>query len=381
MGLYKRGKVWWIAFTVDGRQQRRSTGQESKAKAEEVWARVKTSLIDGSYVPEGKRKSVLDCPTFSVAVESYIEQRIAEGKNESSYDSLRGPWHTQFGHRQLDTITSEEIEAKLRAWQADKNWSNATRNNRLNQLAGLFSYAYGRRWIDAHPTEKGRVSKLRVNNERDRWLRTEELRKLCNEARKKKYRYLVAIIRFGASTGMRLGEICGLNRASFERDSRGRAFLTVSTTKNGEPLCWPLEGKTLRLVERRLASTRFPGDLLFPGPNGGNARSSVTRHFRKVVEASELEWGPTRTGITFHSLRHTMASLALNAGMSVEEVAEMGNWRDSRMVRRYGRFSNERLRRSAARLASIVGGRESHNITGRVETTKPQSGIHKKASS
>ncbi len=39
------------------------------------------------------------------------------------------------------------------------------------------------------------------------------------------------------------------------------------------------------------------------------------------------------------------------------------DWDEKRCVRRYGRYSNERLRKSAALLASIVGGRKSHNIT------------------
>ena len=49
------------------------------------------------------------------------------------------------------------------------------------QLAGLFSFCYGRKWIDQHPTEKGRVPKLDVDNARERWLRTHELEAIFAE--------------------------------------------------------------------------------------------------------------------------------------------------------------------------------------------------------
>ena len=49
MGLYKRNKTWWMSFTVDGKQRHRSTGHANKNKAEDVWSKVRSSIIDGSY--------------------------------------------------------------------------------------------------------------------------------------------------------------------------------------------------------------------------------------------------------------------------------------------------------------------------------------------
>ena len=131
MGLYKRRKLWWMSFTMDGRQKRVSTGQTNRRTAEEVWARVKTSLIVGTYVPDEQRSSVLACPPFEVAVESYLEYREDQGKNPRSYERLSGKWKEVFAGRRLGSITSEEIAAKLREWANAHGWSNATRNTAL----------------------------------------------------------------------------------------------------------------------------------------------------------------------------------------------------------------------------------------------------------
>jgi integrase len=75
-----------------------------------------------------------------------------------------------------------------------------------------------------------------------------------------------------------------------------------------------------------------------------------------------MEWGNTRDGVTFHTLRHTMASLAANNGVDGDIIRELGGWRSHVMVDRYRRFANERVREAAAQLANI-GSRRSQTRT------------------
>ena len=50
----------------------------------------------------------------------------------------------------------------------------------------------------------------------------------------------------------------------------------------------------------------------------------------------------SKDGVTFHSLRHTMASLALNHGVSESTVQRMGNWKTRTMVARGAHLADER---------------------------------------
>ena len=97
MALYKRGKVWWMAYTVQGRLVRKSTKQTNKKKAEDIWADVIKSITTGDYVPDQHRP--IPGPPFDIAVEAYVEHRIDEGKKRRSYERLEGRWSAVFKGR------------------------------------------------------------------------------------------------------------------------------------------------------------------------------------------------------------------------------------------------------------------------------------------
>src|SRR5688572_11219873 len=49
MGLVKRGKVWWMSFTYEGRRVRRSTDTSDKRLAEAILAKVRVQLVEGKF--------------------------------------------------------------------------------------------------------------------------------------------------------------------------------------------------------------------------------------------------------------------------------------------------------------------------------------------
>jgi len=110
MGLYKRGKTWWLAYTdPNGELVRRSAGCRSKKTAEGVWAGLVISLRDGTFIPEDQRKpSLLDAPRIDVALTSYLEDREARGRRTDSYRKLQD-WSAVFAGRQLHTIKLDEV--------------------------------------------------------------------------------------------------------------------------------------------------------------------------------------------------------------------------------------------------------------------------------
>jgi integrase len=95
------------------------------------------------------------------------------------------------------------------------------------------------------------------------------------------------------------------------QDSQGNAYVVIERDKNGDPVYKSLHGSVREMIEDRITKCRFPGDYLLPGPLDGNAHSSIRKYFKKaVLKAAKknpnlnLEWGATRNGVTFHTLRH-----------------------------------------------------------------------------
>ena len=100
---------------------------------------------------------------------------------------------------------------------------------------------------------------------------------------------------------------------------------------------------------------RFPADKLFQGPKGGSASNAIQQNLKSVVEAAGLRYGRQHEdGVTFHTFRHSMASLALNEGIPESTVQRMGNWKTRTMVSRYAHLSDENFRSAAATVANLL---------------------------
>jgi integrase len=305
---------------------------------------------------------------FETALGRFLEDRLARGRTIRSYPHLavdnkrgrhEGFWWTLLKGRDLRSITVEEIEAALDKATKEHKWLPATRNRALSQISSLFSYATRRHWIDNHPIDRGRIPRLSEDNARTRWLRVHEVQAIAKHSPP----WLKAIVKFAASTGMRLGELCSLRKANYQTDEAGQAFVITDRTKNGERLIWPLEGWPLTYVQERVEKAKFPGDYLFPGPGGGNAYTSVQHALPEAVRKAKLKFGRKEVdGVTFHTFRHSMASLALNHGVPETVVQRMGNWKTRVMVARYAHLADESLRAGAATLAKLVSSRAKKTV-------------------
>jgi integrase len=117
-----------------------------------------------------------------------------------------------------------------------------------------------------------------------------------------------------------------------------------------------MEGATLTLVDAALERAgKFPTAYLFAGPRGGNAETSLKRYLPAVCKLAKIPYGrKLADGVTFHTFRHSMASLALNAGVPEVVVQRMGNWKDRRMLARYAHLSDTTMREAAGKLAALV---------------------------
>jgi len=74
-----------------------------------------------------------------------------------------------------------------------------------------------------------------------------------------------------------------------------------------------------------------------------------------VLHAKLVDGRKHPEGVTFHTLRYGMASLAWNAGVPEHAVMAMGNCRSRTMVSRYAHLADKSLRDAAGKLASLVG--------------------------
>src|SRR5271169_5625043 len=54
MGLYRRGKSWWMSYVVHGRQERKPTGTQNKRLAEAIYGKTLVDIQEGRFFDRPK---------------------------------------------------------------------------------------------------------------------------------------------------------------------------------------------------------------------------------------------------------------------------------------------------------------------------------------
>jgi integrase len=162
------------------------------------------------------------------------------------------------------------------------------------------------------------------------------------------------LVVFAAETGLRTNEWVALERRDLDRSGRAvlveRRFsdgtLTPYPKTVGSRRRVPLSARAFEALERLPARLDTP--LVFPASEGGHIGLDTwrTREWYPALEAAELKQrGP-------YQLRHTFATEALAAGISIFELARVMGTSVAMIDRTYGHLARDSEQAIRARLAA-----------------------------
>ncbi|HEY4831534.1 MAG TPA: site-specific integrase [Waddliaceae bacterium] len=303
------------------------------------WVRkTESSVLEGKHVPDNKARKY----TVSDLIAQYTRLHLGKFprrlKDQSSHLKW---WQENYGNKTLIEITpsllSEAKEVLLNGiTPRKKNRSSSTVNRYFSSLGKAFTLACQEwQWINDNPFRK--VSKLKENGSRNRFLAREELHSLLECCKQNKNPHLYGMVLIAASMGLRFGEVVNLRWKHIDFDN---GFVTLETTKNGDFRVVPLPDQ----ASSYLKGTQYPKsseDFLFPSKNPLKryTYSLIRKAFQKALQITGLQ------DFKFHDLRHTCAShLAMN-GATQNELMEILGHRSPTMTRRYAHFSKEHIAR------------------------------------
>jgi integrase len=185
-------------------------------------------------------------------------------------------------------------------------------------------------WVDVKPFSKVDVPKVR-------FLTADEVTALVAKCEPD----FQLLVKGALLTGCRYGELCRMTAADFKD---GQVY--VAESKNGEARYVDLNDAGIEFFAE-LSEGRKPKERLFAKGNGIQWQTSEQfRPMNEACEAAKVE------GVTFHILRHTYASHALMAGMTIEVLAQQLGHKDTRITMRHyahlcPTFKQESVRRNA----------------------------------
>ena len=165
-----------------------------------------------------------------------------------------------------------------------------------------------------------------------RYLTAEEEQRLMN-ALTGRLAYLKPIVRLALLTGMRRGEIYGLQ---WEVVDFTRRLLTLSVTKSGRSRFIPISTAVIELLTS-----------LHPQPSGPvfvDERGRQRKH-------NQFDWEDARRlaqlqNFRFHDLRHTAATRLAESGVDVFTIAALLGHTNVQMTARYAHATGEGMRKA-----------------------------------
>lgn len=174
-GVYEKvasSDVWWITYAdADGRRRRERAG--TWATACKLYTLRRAAALEQRKMPETiRRKPVMFCELAERAMKYSLAH-----KRSHDVDAQRMPLLVDwFGPRPAASITPGEIEQRLTAAKAERQWSPATVNRYRSLLSLAFALAIKDGKVQANPVRG--VKQLQENNVKERFLSAAEEERL-----------------------------------------------------------------------------------------------------------------------------------------------------------------------------------------------------------
>lgn len=265
-------------------------------------------------------------------LDEYAEPSLRRSTVEGYRSIIKNQIRPALGKKQLRLITQKDIQKfynSLKRKKVNKLGNNTTLADSYIRsihmlLHEIFDYSVASRLISKNPTEGAKIPK---NNYAPMKILNEEQLDIFMEAIKREpmwHDFFYTEI----TTGLRLGEICGLKWSDFE-ETTGKLKIQRSISHKrggglteGEPKTETgkrtilLPKGTLKILTERKKSAVT--EWIFPSlitPEQPTAPNSAYQRLKVILKGAGLP------DIRFHDLRHTFATHALTSGVDAKTLS------------------------------------------------------------
>jgi integrase/recombinase XerC len=214
-------------------------------------------------------------------------------------------------HKSINEISTNDIRCFLADYQERRNLSKVTIDNLRRIFSSFFSWLEDEDYIAKSPVR--RIHKVRTDSLVKEVLSDENLEVLrdnCAEIRD------LSMIDLLASTGMRVGELVKMNREDIDFQER-KCVVLGKGNKEREVY---FNARTKIHLKQYLAERTDSNPALFVSLNKPHARLAISG---VEVRLRNLGRKVNITKVHPHKFRRTLATMAIDKGMPIEQVQKL----------------------------------------------------------
>ncbi len=343
---YKSGATTWVAYVRVGPHRKRgnfSSFREAK-RAEAKW---RNHL-------ESQRYRHGDIPTVGDWVETVICEHVygRDLKDARKTSKILGRFANEFQNVRLDRITTDDVHRylhriKTRGYNG-KPQSGSTSNRYRSWIHRLFNIAIRRGLLTSNPVNG--IERF-PEQPRVRWLEPSEaqtLLEVCDPI-------LRPIVLCALHTGARRGELMSLKWDDIDFD-RNEITISSDSSKSGRGRRIPMTLEVRSCFEAFRLGGNTEGEVFRQG--NGKCWSQFPKYrWKKALRAAGIADSREERleNFNFHDLRHTAATLMLEAGVELAVISRiLGHSSLSITLKHYSHITRPMQQDAVARLSKVL---------------------------
>lgn len=359
--IYERkdSPFFWASFIGEtGKEIKRSTKIRIGSKGGKQEARALAAHWEGEARKIrmwGKPKE-FDNPPFSGLLEQYLDNVVVNKAKPGNDEAAARHLFNFFDGRMIRDIQQSDINQYIahrrntgKRKDGSKGAAASTLNKELAVFRGMIQYGVGTLGLFL-PNVADKINCSEPEG-RLRWITQEESLALINSAKNiGQSPHLADLIILALNTGMRKGEMLGMERKRIDLNNRV-LYLDSMHTKTRKRRSVPLNDAALSVIHRRLQWQQSKGiisDWLFCHTDGTQVKD-VKNSFATAVRKAGIE------DFRFHDLRHTAASWMVMNGVDIYSVRDVLGHLDITSTQRYAHLAPENLRTAVNAIDSGPG--------------------------
>ena len=280
-------------------------------------------------------------------LDEFLSALTLEGRSRHSVRAYRRDLEALIAAlpRRLDQVRPADLREHFRA-QQQAGRSPSSINRAIAAARSFFNFLVDNRVLDTSPATS--LRSIRVGPSlAPKHLTVEEVDRLLAEPKADTSSGVrdLALLAFLYNTGLRVGELCALNRSDVQLPPDG--WGQVQLVGKGRRLRWvPINSNARRALEAYLAQRQDDNPALFLNRSGQRfsvrgVALLVNRYLRRIGISDRS--GP-------HLLRHTFATHALRARPNLRAVQELLGHSSVTTTQRYTHMEADDLRQQVAGL-------------------------------
>ena len=361
----RKDRCFFVRYKVDSKLYEDSVGWASEGMTAEKASGIRAELRKAARLGEGSRtlnekrskekkkqvkrdrENIIFSKFFTDTYYPQAELSKKPKTYKGEFQHVRDWINPVIGNKSIKDIDADDLN-KIRIALSKAGRSKRTAQHVLSTVRIVWNHAKSRELVSGDCPVKS-IKLGRIDNARIRFLKPEEIQNLLDEVASrdmKAHNLTVAAV----NTGARLGELTALTWGNVNIEDR---TLTFVHTKTGKPRTVPMTDGLFNVMTQIKQSG--PGYLVFTNRKGEKWKEQPWAFRQAVKDLGFNEGRPDRKEhITFHSLRHTAASLMLASGVDVRTLQELFGWSTLQMLQRYTHATNKAKTRAVTNLGNIL---------------------------